>query len=184
MSGLDFWRNGAEFSPDRRYRYRLWRCWGIGPMLMVIGLNPSTADEATDDPTVRRCVGYAQAWGFAGLRVLNVSGFRSTDPLPMLRSLRMADDYEYRQKNLNVVRSEARITIAEGGAVLAAWGAHGARDGLGEMMTHWLERDHVPVACLGLTKDKQPKHPLYLPKNAQPLRFLGNGGILCKEPTP
>jgi hypothetical protein len=72
---------GATFSKDRRYRYRLWRSWGDPELRCVfVGLNPSTADESNDDPTIRKCVGFAKLWGFGAVDVVNLFAFRSTDP--------------------------------------------------------------------------------------------------------
>lgn len=63
-------QTGATFSKDRLYRYQLWRIWDESkPYMNVIGLNPSTADETKDDPTIRRCLGFAKAWGYGALRV-------------------------------------------------------------------------------------------------------------------
>lgn len=73
-------RSWAMFSSDRAYRYALFREWGEESKLVVIGLNPSTADEYQDDPTIRRCIGYAKAWGHGGLVMLNLFAFRATQP--------------------------------------------------------------------------------------------------------
>jgi hypothetical protein len=73
--------SSAVFSTCRRYRYVLRRIWDRStPPAMFVGLNPSTADEVKDDPTVRRCIGYAKRWGFGGLIMTNIFAFRSTDP--------------------------------------------------------------------------------------------------------
>src|ERR1041385_660545 len=85
---MDFVSAGAEFSDDRRYRFRLWRRWNVGRVLMVIGLNPSTADARILDPTVTRCVGYAQRWGFGALEMFNLVPFKATPPEAMSRWLR------------------------------------------------------------------------------------------------
>ena len=72
----------ATFSPCRRWRYTLLRRWEPANLIVVafIGLNPSTADETLDDPTIRRCIGFAKAWGAGGMYMLNLFGWRSTDP--------------------------------------------------------------------------------------------------------
>lgn len=171
---LDF---GAEFSPDRVFRYRLWRRWDHGPMLLVIGLNPSTADETTDDPTVRRCLDYARRWGFAGLRMMNLFAFRATDPKAMLAA---ADPIG--RENRSKIRTEARITVLEGGAVLAAWGNHGAHKEQSAWARWGLDVEVGGVACLGLTKREEPKHPLYLARETKPVPFLGDGGRLVTAP--
>jgi hypothetical protein len=61
---------GAMFTPTREHRYVLWRRWGEGPAVNFIGLNPSTADEQEDDPTIRRCIGFARNWGYDALVTL------------------------------------------------------------------------------------------------------------------
>jgi hypothetical protein len=83
---FDRLETGADFSPCRAYRYRLWRRWSDGPALNVIGLNPSTADEATDDPTIQRLTHRAREWGYPGLVMTNLFALRSTDP----RALKVA----------------------------------------------------------------------------------------------
>ena len=72
------------FSADRMYRYQLHIQWSSQPSLVVIGLNPSTADETQNDPTVRRCIGYARDMNRGGLLMLNMAAFRSTDPRGLL----------------------------------------------------------------------------------------------------
>ena len=73
--------SGAHFSPCERYRYRLWRCWDASKWkLAIIGLNPSTATHEEDDPTIRRCIGFAKRDGYGGLLMLNLFALRSTDP--------------------------------------------------------------------------------------------------------
>jgi len=72
---------GAVFADDRTHRLYLWRRWEKdGPWVMFIGLNPSTADEKTNDPTVRRCIGFAQRWGYSGMFMCNAYTLVSTDP--------------------------------------------------------------------------------------------------------
>jgi hypothetical protein len=176
--------SGAEFSDDRVYRFRLWRRWELGPMLMVVGLNPSTADETEDDPTVRRCIGYARSWGFAGLMMLNAFAFRATNP----REMKAAPDLVW-SENLGKIESAARITTTEGGAVLAAWGNDGDHRHRSSDLRWVLSKGTQKsawhpggVACLGLTKSGQPKHPLYLGADTKPVRFIGDGGPLVRTP--
>ena len=72
----------AVFSKDRIYRYALWRTWNENlPKTLFIGLNPSTADEIQDDPTIRRCIRYSRDWGYGGYIMGNIFGYRSTNPL-------------------------------------------------------------------------------------------------------
>jgi len=77
--------SGATFSTDRVYRYALWRVWDAAlPSFVVIGLNPSTADETENDPTIRRCIGFAKREGCGGLVMLNLFAVRATDPRVMM----------------------------------------------------------------------------------------------------
>lgn len=70
----------AVLSPCGRYRYELTRRWAPGPLVGWVMLNPSRADAHTDDPTVRRCVGFAHRWGYGGLIIRNLYALRATDP--------------------------------------------------------------------------------------------------------
>lgn len=171
--------SGAEFSePDRIYRYKLWRRWSEGPLLMVVGLNPSTADETQDDPTVRRCIGYAKAWGYAGLMMTNAFAFRATNPKVMLF---FPEPILAWSQNLAIIERESRLVIRESGAVLAAWGNHGSHRIQSRCLRQRLHLCGGGVACLGLTKSGEPKHPLYLAANTKPIPFIGDGGRLCRE---
>ncbi len=73
--------SGAVFAEERTHRLYLWRRWSTEkPWLMFIGLNPSTADERLNDPTIRRCIGFAERWGYGGMFMCNVFSLVSTDP--------------------------------------------------------------------------------------------------------
>ena len=81
MTGKSFSKSGAVFSDCRKYRYALWRIWDENkPLVMIIGLNPSTADEISNDPTITRCKSFARACGYGGVLVANLFGFRATSP--------------------------------------------------------------------------------------------------------
>ena len=150
----------AILSECRTYRYALTRIWGAGPKRCAfIGLNPSTADETADDPTIRRCVGFAKAWGCDGLVMLNLFAFRATDPKVMLAA---ADPVG--PENDAYLK---RLVVQEGPTV-AAWGVHGSHRGRSLAVLDLLE---YPLFCLGRTKDGKPKHPLYLPASAPLLPF-------------
>lgn len=150
---------GATFSPCRTYRYRLWRTWDEdGATLAVIGLNPSTADETTDDPTIRRCLGFARAWGYGSLLMVNLFAYRSTDPQGLLT---VADPIG--------PENDDHLTRAAWGNVLAAWGAHPLARERAENVLRMLNwRD---VECLGVTKSGAPKHPLYIAASTQPVVY-------------
>ncbi len=141
----------AVFSTCRRYRYVLRRTWDHSlPTVLFIALNPSTADETVDDPTIRRCIGFATDWGFGSLVVANLFALRSTDPKVLKKS---CDPIGPRNDRwLRRLSGEAELTIA-------AWGVHGAlRDRAAKVLPMLKHPYH-----LGQTRDGHPRHPLYLP---------------------
>ena len=164
---------GAEFSPDGLHRYRLWRRWGDGRLLYVIGLNPSTADAQHNDPTVRRCIGFAERWGFDGLMMLNLFAFRATDPIQMRKACDAIGP-----RNINTLSEQCQTALALGSGILCAWGSHGSYLGMGERVRNGFELGGVPAACFGLTKNGQPLHPLYIRSEALVVPFTGDGGRL------
>lgn len=152
----------AEFSPCRTWRYLLRRRWAAAPAIGFILLNPSTADETQDDPTIRRCIGYAKAWGFGGLILGNIFAYRSTDP----RALRSAADPIGPGNDtwLHQICDEAHER-----RVVCGWGNHGAFMNRGreviELMHGWRARPEALV----LTNAGQPNHPLYLSASRTPV---------------
>lgn len=154
-------QRGARFSDCRTYRYTLWRVWDDeGPKLNVIGLNPSTADENVDDPTIRRCIAFGKRWGFGRLVMTNLFAYRSTDP----RGLATVED-PVGPDNDQWLREQAY----DAAYVVAAWGAHPLAVARSKAVRPLLER--YAVMCLGITRDGAPKHPLYLPKATQPVTY-------------
>ena len=149
----------ATLSTCRRYRYVLSRRWGDGPAAMFIGLNPSTADETADDPTIRRCVAYAKAWGYGALCMTNLFAYRATQPTDML-----AQEDPIGPENDAYLRRLA----ADAGVVVAAWGTHGVHQGRDAQVRTLLPNLHY----LRLTKDGHPGHPLYLPATLRPVAWM------------
>jgi hypothetical protein len=142
---------GALFSPCRTWRYSLWRFWGVGERRVAfIGLNPSTADEQADDPTIRRCIDFAKRWGFDGLYMLNLFALRSTDP----RGLDQVDDPVGPANDDAIAAVLAQVDLA-----VAAWGVHGWRHDRDQRFVAQCQRE---LHCLGRTINGHPKHPLYL----------------------
>jgi len=146
----------AVLSENRVYRYALYRQWEDDlPPLVWIGLNPSTADETVDDPTVRRVVGFSKMWGYGGVILLNLFGLRATNP----KELRTASD------PVGPANNTALKQICDGREVILAWGTHGGLHGRDKAVTELLQTANPrQVYCLGRTKDGYPKHPLYLAK--------------------
>tara|TARA_R100001086_G_scaffold245787_3_gene177160 strand:+ start:3067 stop:3570 length:504 start_codon:yes stop_codon:yes gene_type:complete len=154
--------SNATLSPCRTYRYSLHRLWKLNAgNLLVIGLNPSTADENTDDPTVRRCIGFARSWGFGSLTMANLFAYRSTNP----EGLRVPEDPVGPENDWWLVHL-ARASAC----VVCAWGAVGALNGRSTDVRA-LFRTELPeltLCHLGLTKSGQPRHPLYLRRDLRP----------------
>jgi len=151
---------GAVFSGCRRYRYALWRQWsGAGDYAVVVGLNPSTADETADDPTVRRCIAFARHWGYGGLCMINLFAFRATRPAALIAAAEPVgpENDQWLQ-----------TCCAPAGVIVAAWGRRGS----------WLHRDQdvrcllPPLHVLRLGKTACPLHPLYLPKTLRPMPWI------------
>lgn len=157
ISADPYAQRDAAFSDCRKYRYALWRHWGGSPhYAMFVGLNPSTADELQDDPTVRRCIGYARDWGYGGMWMTNIFAYRATLPSDM-----KAFDEPVGPDNDWALKLLARNS----GVVVAAWGTHGVHLDRANQVRKLLPNLHY----LRLTQDGHPAHPLYLPKTLKPL---------------
>lgn len=152
---MKYLHSSAHFSPDRAHRYWLVRQMSTSPGIAAfVGLNPSTADETVDDPTIRRCIAFAEAWGYGRMVMLNIHAFRSTDP----KGLLTAEDPVGPENHRTV------LNLARGAdVVVVAWGANPlhARAMLLAQALGQIEG----VKCFGLTKDGHPKHPLYLSRS-------------------
>lgn len=148
-------------SACRTYRYVLWREWDmLNPeYAMFIGLNPSTADEIEDDPTIRRCAGYAKLWGYGALCMTNLFAYRATER-------------EVMKKYPSPVGAENDRWLVEcareAAIVVAAWGADGGHRQRDRAVIRLLGRK---LLCLTRTKEGHPGHPLYLKKSLTPVPF-------------
>jgi hypothetical protein len=151
---------GAIFSRCQRYRYALWRNWSghidAPAYALFVALNPSTADATHDDPTIRRCIGYARAWGYDGVYVVNLFAYRATDPRVLL-----AQPDPVGGRNDHYLRKLARGAHI----VVAAWGTRGTHLGRDKCVRTMLPQ----LQCLRLTRDGHPAHPLYLPGGLLPV---------------
>lgn len=153
----------AIFSPCRKYRYFLRRIWDKSkPIIVFLMLNPSTADAFKNDPTIRRCWGYAEDWGYGGFIAVNIYALRSTDP----KGLKQVED------PIGIHTDSFIRSAIKGRKVVCAWGIH-ANDGKKsrECEIRELLNGHDAV-CFGTTKAKHPKHPLYLKVDEKLVPFL------------
>ena len=154
VDGLEY---GAVFDVSGRYRYSLWRAWSAyHPRIAFVLLNPSTADEQRNDPTIRRCMGFARAWNFGSMEVVNLFAYRATDDRELLKT----DDPIGEENNYYLVQAVELCST-----VVVGWGTRGtllARDR--QILS--LIAGRKDVHCLGITKNGQPRHPLYLKGDA------------------
>lgn len=146
-------KGGADI--DGAYRYQLWREWGPGPTCAFVMLNPSTADAEQDDPTIRRCLGFAKSWGHGRLVVVNIYPLRATDPAELNGPI---DPYGPPGRNEAAIESAAQ----EASFVVAAWGATRHRTPAAQRAIRAVTK-HRDLYRLRATKDGAPAHPLYLP---------------------
>ncbi len=158
-------------SADRKYRYRLFRDLSdlarpVDPPAVFVMLNPSTADASEDDPTVRRCMDFASAWGCGSLFIVNLFAVRGPDP----RIIRACDDPVGADNHDHVTRV-AEYAHVHGGPVVCAWGANGAYMDQDRTVLGWLESALAQPMCLQTTAEGHPGHPLYLPKHLKPRPF-------------
>lgn len=149
--------NTAKLSGCRNYRYALWRTWDDSmPFVMFVGLNPSTADETSDDPTLTRCIKYAKSWGYGGVCMANLFAFRATEPADM----KVSDD------PIGIENNKWLKKLAKDAAlVVAAWGNDGSYLERSEQVKEFLPN----LYCLKLNKSGEPAHPLYQSADIKPV---------------
>ena len=160
MKRRKFSKSGAVFSDCRKYRYALWRIWNEHmPITMIIGLNPSTADQTRNDPTITRCINFASSWGYGGVCVTNLFGFRATAPT----ELKAHHDPIGKENDAWVHE------IAKGAAItVAAWGIHGKFLNRSLEILPSLDQLH----CIKMNKSGEPAHPLYLKAELKPVPMI------------
>ncbi|RKZ99492.1 MAG: hypothetical protein DRQ47_10965 [Gammaproteobacteria bacterium] len=151
-------KKDAIFSGCRKFRYSLLRDWGQDPdpWLLFIGLNPSTADERKDDPTLKRMMNFAASWGFNRIQVTNLFAYRATKPAEMLK----AGDPVGPLNDMILMKAAKTSRL-----IVACWGPNGRH----------LNRDNeiikrIPgLHYIKLTKAGFPGHSLYLPGKLKPI---------------
>lgn len=154
----------AVYSDCEVYRYSLTRIWDEqAPRVVFIMLNPSTATEVQNDPTIQRCEQRARKLGFGGFCAVNIFAIRATDP----RDMRAASDPEGPD---NMAALDAAAQWAD--LSIAAWGVHAEHRNQGPIVAARLRAAGHRLHQLGLTKAGHPRHPLYLPYTAQPQIWL------------
>ena len=150
----------AIYSDCERYRYALTRVWKFeASRLVFVMLNPSTATEVQNDPTVERCERRARTLGFGSLQVTNIFAWRDTDP----KKMRTAKDPIGPDNDKTIMEA-----CSWGDQIIAAWGTHGAHLGRGVQVKQILRSSDKPVFHLGISKGGHPKHPLYIAYSQKP----------------
>jgi hypothetical protein len=150
-------QGSAVLSDCGTYRYELRRSWDThGPWCLWVMLNPSTADAALDDPTLRRCRGFSRSWGYGGIVVVNLYALRAPDP----RQLRAHPDPVGDRNDDHI-----HAAVLDADVVVCAWGGHRVAARRAGVVTGILRSagTHLGVHCLGVTTSGAPRHPLYTP---------------------
>jgi hypothetical protein len=168
------------FSKCRLYRFTLWRDFQCELLpepvitggniskdgyVQFIGLNPSTADEKINDPTIRRCIDFSKRWGYSSFCMTNIFPFRATDPEDMMRHDEPAD--------IRIENAQHVERIAMGAdLIICAWGKHGSHIKRGDkFIKHLRDVSKLKIHHLGLNTDGSPKHPLYLKATTTPIPY-------------
>jgi len=168
--------NGALFNEERTHRQRLWRIWDAdAPLLIVVGMNPSQADEINNDNTVEQCQRRAQRRGYGGLMMLNMQDVIETDS----RKLRqMPAEHRCTAANSAELVAALDSAQAEHADILCAWGGLGQRYGPIDWFTAEAALRNVTLFCLMVNADGSPHHPLYV---AYTKDFEWFGGVVLDE---
>ncbi len=149
-------KTDAELSNCRNYRFALWRTWDeTKPFAMIIGLNPSTADEVKNDPTIIRCINFAKSWGYGGICMANLFAYRATNP----------NEMKLQSDPVGVDNDDWLVKLAkDAGIVIAAWGNNGSYLNRSNVVIKMLPNLHY----LKMNKSGEPAHPLYLKAELTP----------------
>ena len=159
-------KSDAVISPCGRYRYLLTRRWDDDPKAkrcLFIMLNPSTADATEDDPTIKRCIGFAKREGAGELRVANLYAYRATEPADLFLAAKRGEDVIGID---NGSRLSSEVFLAD--LIICGWGNHGKRGEAWRRAVYQLDQHRKPGFALAETKSGQPWHPLYV-KSGAPL---------------
>ena len=152
-------KKDAILSEDRKYRYVLSRIWDESkPLVVIIGLNPSTADEKDDDNTIKKCINFSKNWGYGGLYMLNLFAFRATAPSDMFNA-----SSPIGEENSKYIEKYSKLSDK----VICAWGNNGNFKNRSKEVLLNIENNFN----LKLNKTGEPAHPLYLNKNLIPIKF-------------
>ena len=153
----------CKFSKSKLYRYSLRRTWALGSrkQVLFIGLNPSSADSESDDPTIRRCVQFASSWGFNSLEMVNLFAFRATYPKDLFGDM----DPVGLHNDGWIRKAHQRSSLT-----IACWGSSGLFKNRAEIVMNSIDN----LFCIKKNKDETPSHPLYLNSKITPRPYIIN----------
>lgn len=157
----------ANLSMDGMYRYRLVRRWAPGRgVIAFVMLNPSTADAVADDPTIRRCMGFARGFDCGGVDVVNLYAYRATQPVDLRRAMEQGVDVvgPWNTEFLDDAADRADALIVAWGAVPAF-----AESRAAEVAARLAAKREL--FCLGRTGSGQPRHPLFVVAEQRPVKW-------------
>lgn len=160
----------AVLSECGKYRYRLERVLGgDGFVLVFIMLNPSTADATRDDPTIRKCVGFARLWGASKIIVVNLFAYRATDPRHLFMARCSGEDVVGPDNNQHI-----RLALEQSDSAVVAWGRN-VEDWTWSLEQQAFVGKWANLQCLGTTKGGSPRHPLMVPYRQELQDWVGMG---------
>lgn len=172
MSLLGDTDSGADFSPCRRFRYRLWRAWSASkPTLNLVGCNPSKAGEIKNDATATKVVGLAHSLGFGRLVITNCFAFVATEPQEMREAWKRGSEIIGPENDRWLM-----LAVKEASMIVCAWGLNAHIDGRPGVVENMLRRGEISrfqrqLFALKLCKDGTPQHPLYLRNDSRPFEW-------------
>ena len=155
---MDFIETGARFNKNRTHRYALWRVWDTNaPKVMFIGLNPSTADENKEDPTLKRVIQFSKDWGFGGVFMCNLFSFITPYPEELQIDTGISENKRW-------LKYYSKKTTE----IVCAWGAHKAAPNRAKMVYRFMRK----ATALQLNNDGSPRHPLYVKSDVKRVSFI------------
>ncbi len=147
---------GAILSEDKKYRYQLWRIWDDKlPKIAIVGLNPSTADDTINDPSIIRCIGFTKSWGYGGFYMVNLFAYRATNPNELNEQI----DPVGVDNDKHLIDIYSRVE-----KVICAWGNRGTLKDRNKEVLTFIDTPY----CIKKNSNGEPAHPLYLKKSLVP----------------
>lgn len=158
-------KKDATIDVSGHYRYTLLREWNSdAPRVAFVMLNPSTADAEIDDRTINRCINFARSWDFGSIEVVNLFGYRTKD-FNSIKGVHnpVGDDND----------EFIKTVVDRSNIVVVAWGDNGTYLSRNSAVLKLLS-EVEDLYCLGITRKKNPRHPLFVNSSKMPEKYLFN----------